>query len=253
MRAMYLGILVCAAVGLVLAPAARGDWKEGMPYKMHYPQLPDPLGWDVQDVRLILADDFLCTETGPITDVHLWGSFQHDMGGVGLINNIHLSIHDNDVTGLFSKPGNLLWQADFGPNDFKIQQSGTGPQGWLDPSLPPPIPQDHWNIYQINITNIRNPFVQEVDNVYWLDVQVTSLDSQFGWKTSRSPHFMDDAVWGMVPADGPGGPTPIAWQPLEDPFTGASLDMAFVITPEPATMALLGLGAAGFLARRRRK
>ena len=26
----------------------------------------------------ILADDYLCTQTGPITEIHIWGSWYHD-------------------------------------------------------------------------------------------------------------------------------------------------------------------------------
>ena len=40
------------------------------------------------------------------------------------------------------------------------------------------------------------------------------------------------------------------WRELIDPRTGISLDMAFVITPEPATLALLTLGAIAVLRRR---
>ncbi|NQV35160.1 MAG: hypothetical protein HQ515_20870, partial [Phycisphaeraceae bacterium] len=55
------------------------DWREGQPHKMHWPQLPDltPEGLDV-DVNPQLADDFRCTQSGPITDIHLWGGFQRD-------------------------------------------------------------------------------------------------------------------------------------------------------------------------------
>jgi len=57
--------------------------------------------------------------------------------------------------------------------------------------------------------------------------------------------WKDDAVW----SDSPDGP----WYPIEHPITGESLDLAFVITPEPGTMSLLVLGGIAVLLRRRRK
>jgi hypothetical protein len=68
-------------------------------------------------------------------------------------------------------------------------------------------------------------------------------DVEVGWKTSWM-HWNDDAVWRLV-----GG---MPWYELTDPITGESLDMAFVITPEPTTMALLGLGAMALMRRKRR-
>lgn len=43
------------------------------------------------------------------------------------------------------------------------------------------------------------------------------------------------------------------WRPLIDPINGESLDLAFVITPEPATIGLLAVGAGMALLRKRRK
>ena len=34
----------------------------------------------------------------------------------------------------------------------------------------------------------------------------------------------------------------LPWAELRDPFTGESLDLSFVITPEPASLALMALG-----------
>lgn len=58
------------------------SWNPGDPHKMHFPQLPDEAGWDVNATEpVVLADDFLCTETGWIKDIHFWGSWKHGIEG----------------------------------------------------------------------------------------------------------------------------------------------------------------------------
>ncbi len=58
-------------------------WQSGDPHKMHFPQLPDVEGWDV-DVTYanILADDWKCSETGPVEDIHFWYSWLGDKIGI---------------------------------------------------------------------------------------------------------------------------------------------------------------------------
>jgi len=228
-----------------LSGVAAADWAVGDPYKMHYPQLPDPNGWDVGWCHTRLADDFQCTESGPISDVHLWVSVQQDDPNV-LITNIHLSIHANipcDPNTTYSHPGAILWERDILPYQFTMLQAGQGDQGWDAPWLPYWLQHDHQYFHQINITDISDPFVQEKDTIYWLDVQgsVAENSAAVGWKTSQN-HWSDDAVYLE------GG----NWARLIDPVTGQSLDMAFVITPEPATLSLLGLGGLALLRRKRK-
>jgi len=57
------------------------DWLAGGSHKMHWPQLPDlsPAGVDVSGMGTILADDFKCTASGPISRIHFWGSFRNDI------------------------------------------------------------------------------------------------------------------------------------------------------------------------------
>jgi len=70
-------LLVCVPV-LVLGLAALADWIPEDGHKMHWPQLPDETGWAVNATQpLILADDFMCMETGWIKDVHFWGAWRH--------------------------------------------------------------------------------------------------------------------------------------------------------------------------------
>ncbi len=236
-------ILIFVAVVGFATPAI-ADWNPGDPFKMHFPQLPDPEGWDVNATfPKVLADDWLCTETGFVSDIHFWGSWREDL--MGQITNIHLSIHAN-VEGPPSMPGELLWSWDTGPTGFTVRDAGEGPQGWFDPNTGDWQRPDHFLFFQYNVENIPEPFFQDEGTMYWLDISVTVADPdpQWGWKTSQD-HFMDDAVWGDFP-------DPV-WRELFDPETGESLDMAFVIAPAPGSLVLfLAAGLIGVGRRRRR-
>ena len=232
---------ITLAVLLLAAPAA-ADWDPIDGSKMHYPQLPDPIGWDVNATwPTVVADDWGCSESGFVDDIHFWGSWQHDI--VGTIQSFHLSIHSNVPIGPggYSQPGELLWEWE--TTDFIIRPvDPPSDQGWYDPSSGQWNRPDHQAYFQYNIVDIPNAFYQDVGTIYWLDIsaRVVEPDLFWGWKTSRD-HWMDDAVWSDLAG--------VAWQELFDPITGESLDMAFVITPEPASMLLL-ISAAVLLRRR---
>jgi hypothetical protein len=282
---MKHAILAGAAIASLVGGIARADWNPGDPHKMHYPQLPDltTSGINVNaswtqpfqpgfPFSKILADDFRCSETGPINDVHIWGSWLNDQMYPGA--RFKLSIHSDvpAISGIpnsYSRPGAELWSHIFEPTTYVARPYASGvPERFWDPNTNQVLGQDSV-IWQYNFTHIPNPFYQEEGKIYWLDVQVftPTPSTVFGWKTTNpqvTPHFMDDAVYGdTIEFGGPpvpqfpdpnnptGGPTP--WNELRypiGPFEFQSMDLAFVITPEPASAA--GLLVLGVLLRRRR-
>ncbi len=214
--------VVLAAVALVAA-AARADWDPGDGHKMHFPQLPDLNGWDVAAYGdTVLADDWTCTASGPVTDIHFWGSWKGDT--VGTLSEIRLSIYADDQ----SKPDVLLWQRDLYPGEWAERFYGTGDQGWFDPGSGNYAQHDHTECYQYNVANIADPFFQEEGTTYWLGISVTAAHGNWGWKTADVSSY-------------------------PDLITAESLDLAFVITgdgvppppvvPEPAGLALIGPAA----------
>lgn len=239
----WSGLAVLAA--LMAAPAL-ADWNVGDPYKMHYPQLPKMDGWDVRaSYYTFLADDWECTESGLVTDIHLWVSFKGDLAFVP--DKLHTAIWSDDTSGPYSKPGSQLWHRDIGTMAYSMLPLGiTGPQGWYDPSADPDVilRPDHERLFQINIIIPEaEAFYQTKGQVYWLEFTVQEpVGSGLGWKQSGSQQFRDDAVWRIQ--DG------ASWTPIKDPETNLSMDLAFVITPEPAAVVLLAVGS--LLLRRRR-
>ena len=101
-------LLTLVMVGLLASPAL-ADWDPGDDHKMHFPQLPDPEGWDVNfSEPKVLADDWRCTATGAVRDIHFWMSSRED--DPFQLEYVRASIHLDDVSGTFSKPGDLKWQ-----------------------------------------------------------------------------------------------------------------------------------------------
>lgn len=249
-------LMVCAST--MLPVAALADWNPGEPHKMHYPQLPDPTGLDAYFTGVRLADDWQCSESGPVNDIHFWYSLRGDRSvpaaGANAISGVSVQIYsDIPVTPggpNFSRPGQLLWDRNFSATDpsFKSRFYGSGQQGFYDPGFTPNTytPNDHSNFYQINLANFDAPFIQTQGTIYWLALSVQTAQTvvNAGWKSSGSDQFNDTAVW--LTNDG--------WQPIFDPRGSAApvrLDLAFVITPTPSAAGVLGLGALVALRRRR--
>ena len=257
MKHLFTALIAVVALAFLAAPAL-ADWDPGDDHKMHFPQLPDRQGWDVAFIdytagNYTLADDFKCTSTGRIDDIHFWMSFQGEdwSGNPQDVGPITAGIWSNNPVGPenFSVPEHLLWERVFRPGEFTFRQDGEGPQGFFNPATGQFVKPDHNLFYQINITKIADPFVQQEGQIYWLSLEMDMQTYAMpGWKTSTT-QWEDDAVWRSRD-------TALPWQEVRDPITGESLDLAFVITPEPGTVAMLiGAGLIGLVAfaRRRRK
>jgi len=243
-----LGMCILA----MCAGPALADWNPGDPDKMlNDPQLPDPLGaavaWNSQAAqqRIVLADDWMCGGSGAVADIHWWWAFQGDIAAS--INSFTVSIW-SDVpaaqSGLgYSHPGQQLWSQIFLPNQFVTRlYDDQGDQSWIDP-LGDTLPSNHVNTYQTNIDFIDQPFQQTFGEIYWLAIEYDLADplnvADLGWKTSLN-HWNDSAVFSTsVDLQS------MSWIDMQ------GFDFAFVITPEPASAALMILGTGLVLIRRR--
>lgn len=288
MLTRLLTISTVLAVIFAAVPAS-ADWDPGQPAK--WVQMPDltPDGMDINasydpfagglNSLIVLADDFACTSTDPITDIHLWGSWLNDLlpdvfdptfpgfyrPDAGSVQ-FHLSIradipaHHPPDPQPYSRPGELLWSHVFNPGEFAVRPYAENiEEGWYNPlSGQYVFPGDTiaWQ-YNFLIPN-DEAFVQQGTTtnpvVYWLDVAAipkntgpTTEEPLFGWKTSRD-HWNDVAVYGSVGLVN--WPEPDEWLPIDIPVGIVPVDMAFVITPEPATLALCALGMTALIKRR---
>ena len=283
-KSLFISVVV--ALVALAGGVSRADWDPGDPHKMHYPQLPDltTTGMDVlanapypgatAPTAKILADDWQCSDSGPVTDIHIWGSWLEDILPTRQQGDLAIQDPENVVFRLsiladipaepgggHSRPGEKLWERLYSPvhpgwtwrqYQSKILES------FYDPNINQIIGVDT-EVYQYNFfIDPADAFQQEEGTIYWLEVVAAALDLQavFGWKTSLD-HFNDDAVWGdVVGVDPDPSADPQEWfqlrYPADHQFRGQSIDLAFVITPEPATLGLLLLGGLAMMLSRSR-
>jgi hypothetical protein len=238
------------------------EWGDGPWY--HHP-IPDADGYGA-------ANDWTATETAGVKSIHFWGSWKNDI--VGQTGDILIQIYSNDSTHYdFDQPGDLLWYRVISTGDYTwraYHPESWGTQGWYDPRYSDSNPYmqyhypDHDGVYQYNIADINDPFVQQAGETYWLMISMNFEGCQWGWKTSETVEGSQSLFWDAYYNYGASGSYPQCWHHPEVDWRWVQLheggwcgqpkppmDLAFVIVPEPATMLLLAVGAAVVLRKRR--
>lgn len=238
---LALVVLLLAATGTAAKPEEGCDGCAAAPLgsaaqrpKMHHPQHPDltVTGLDVDMTLAPLADDFRCTESGPIDMITIWGSFMDDglpRAGPGSLT-FRLAIHADIPAGQverWSMPGETLWSRVFEPGQYLMALVDDMPEGWYDPLTGQWERDNHVLTFRYDFPIPQDPFVQRQGTIYWLevkDVKPPQPDYFFGWKTTPTDlHWQDDAVLWVDQR----------WFPMEypegHPHQSTTLDLAFEI------------------------
>jgi hypothetical protein len=201
----------------------------------------------------LLADDYKCDTTEPITGINIYGSWWHDdlptlpdgmtdPRNVQFTLSFHQDIPAEDSPTGYSMPGDVEWWRQFDAGDFGVEMlPDEVRESYYMPYTGIYDPLDHWSVWKYSFSvPTSEAFVQRGTTdepvIYWLDVQAQPLDVlqdpnvRFGWKTSQE-HWNDDATFAI-------GREPYAgdWEeliyPPEHPYGGESIDLAFELTAE---------------------
>ena len=144
MKSSHFSLTVMVSLMLVLGFMTASP-AQTEPKWIQPPELSD-LGMDVNaTLPRLLADDFECRITGPITNIVVWGSwFQDqlpDLGPESIMFN--LSFHADIPAGpdTPSMPGEVLWWTNVVPGQFFVDiEADQLQEGWFNPEVQQYIP-----------------------------------------------------------------------------------------------------------------
>ncbi len=176
-------------------------WQPGDKYRMHFPQMPDTLGWDVDaNYPIILGDDWRCPEAGFVKDIHFWGAWRNGLEPYGLGFRVSIALDvPAGVDQPYSHPGTIIWTRDI--YDYSaIPLTPLSFEEWMDPTTSIAYPDSDPDYYQYDIFLEPDAwFWQQEGEVYWLCISALVIDPdpeffRWGWKSSVD-HYNDKAVW----------------------------------------------------------
>jgi len=179
-----------------------------------------------------IADDWLCLDGSPVSDLHFWGSypgwFDNDpvppprTPGVEAFRIQIYSDRPAISPDGFSHPDKLLYET--WVRNFRETFVAAIPVNWV-----PGVEFEHKYRYDLDLPRI---FWQQRNRVYWLNIAAVPKNSDFPWGWENSMERWNDfAVSGWYT-----DPINWFWQVAADPYLERSLDMSFILTscPGPA-------------------
>ncbi len=183
-----------------------------------------------------MADDFLCEDNRPITDIHWWGSYIGWKETVPPPNNLvgfHIGIWTDvpkTAAQPFSHPGQMVWQW-IAPIE-KLNEKYVGCDYF------PEKPDDSCFHYDFQIPPAEWFYQPEQSKIYWISIAAIYGPEQiqptyyWGWKTRRL-YFNDVAFMVFSPMAPTVGSVTLTGQPLSSPL-GGQWDMTFELTTNQA-------------------
>ncbi|MBL7215623.1 MAG: DNRLRE domain-containing protein [Phycisphaerae bacterium] len=180
----------------------------------------------------IVADDWLCIDPRPVTDVHWWGSYEGYTDNVPPAgpDSFHIGIWTDVPAGedqQWSHPGQMIHEWNVPRADANEVYVGCDyyPEYMTEP--------DACFHYDFQIPESEWFYQEDPNTIYWISIAAiypdgTTTEFPWGWKT-RPHYFNDDAVRIFMPTDPVIGSVFEEGEPIEDE-TGISWDMAFELT-----------------------
>ena len=170
-----------------------------------------------------VADDWLCLDASPVSDLHFWGSYPgwlenepDPTGDPPGVEAFRIQVYSNAPATSpqdFSRPDKLLyevWVEDF-TETYVASIFHFWDEKW-----------EHKYRYDLDLPRI---FWQKRDKIYWLNISaIPAGDYPWGWESSMD-RWGDFAVKGWYL-----DPDNWWWEMIKHPYTGENIDMAFELT-----------------------
>jgi uncharacterized repeat protein (TIGR01451 family) len=216
-----VAMVLIAASMTSMTNVAVADWESGDGHKMHYPQPPwGPEGCSVNATvsgsPCYVADDWQCSESGPVTGIHFWGHCEGSSCGIQFFE-----IQIAEKTGPYGV-GPILWDGEFPIDEVIVSDPiPATPLHWFNPLTGVSNDEVSEMYWQYNIENIDDPFIQVEGEEYWLIIgaHISVASALWGWEQD---------YW----VDSFGSPAIFSEDLNQWQYIGSVKDLAFVITGE---------------------